>query len=281
MRLTLVRHATLLVELGGLRLLVDPMLDEEGARPPIANTPNAVPNPTVALPIPAEDVVRGVDGIVVTHLHADHLDETAIRLLPRGVPVLCQPPDVERLEGHGLGPLAPIDDAGAFVGLPVARTGGQHGTGEIARMLAPVSGFVLTADGRSLYLAGDTLWVPEVADALERHRPDVIVVNAGGARFLEGGPITMSPTASCRRARSPGGAPVAVHMESINHCLVTRDELEAAAVEAGVDVLSRTTGRRSSCERPRRLERAATPHAPARHRRRAPGPRCAPCDGAR
>ncbi len=238
MRLTLVRHATLLVELGGLRLLVDPMLDEEGARPPIANTPNAVPNPTVALPIPADDVVRGVDGIVVTHLHADHLDETAIRLLPRGVPVLCQPPDVERLEGHGLGPLAPIDDAGAFVGLPVARTGGQHGTGEIARMLAPVSGFVLTADGRSLYLAGDTLWVPEVADALERHRPDVIVVNAGGARFLEGGPITMTPDDVIAVARAaPAARLVAVHMESINHCLVTRDELEAAAVEAGVDVL--------------------------------------------
>ena len=103
MRLTLVRHATLLVELGGRRLLVDPMLDEEGARPPIGDTPNPVPNPTVGLPLLAEDVVRDLDGIVVTHLHADHLDETAVRLLPRGVPVLCQPPDVERLEGHGWG----------------------------------------------------------------------------------------------------------------------------------------------------------------------------------
>jgi L-ascorbate metabolism protein UlaG (beta-lactamase superfamily) len=238
MRLTLVRHATLLVELGGRRLLVDPMLDEEGARPPIGNTPNAVPNPTVALPFPPDDVVRDLDGIVVTHLHADHLDETAIRLLPRGVPVLCQPPDVERLEGHGLGPLVPIDDAGVFVGLPVARTGGQHGTGEIARMLAPVSGFVLTADGRSLYLAGDTIWVPEVAAALERRRPDVIVVNAGGARFLEGDPITMTPDDVIAVARAaPAARLVAVHMESINHCLVTRDELEAAVVEAGVDVL--------------------------------------------
>ncbi len=237
-RLTLVRHATLLVELGGRRLLVDPMLDEAGARPPIGNTPNAVPNPTVGLPLPAEDVVRDLDGIVVTHLHADHLDETAVRLLPRGVPVLCQPPDVERLEGHGLGPLVAVEDAGDFVGLPVARTGGQHGTGSLAELLAPVSGFVLTADGRSLYLAGDTVWVPEAAAALERHRPDVVVVNAGGARFLEGDPITMAPDDVIAVARAaPGARVVAVHMEAINHCVVTRDELEAAAVDAGVDVL--------------------------------------------
>ena len=238
MRLTLVRHATLLVELGGQRLLVDPMLDEAGARPAIGNTPNPVPNPTVALPFPPEDVVRELDGIVVTHLHADHLDEAAIRLLPRGVPVLCQPPDVERLEGHGLEPLVAVADAGTFVGLAVTRTGGQHGTGSIAEMLAPVSGFVLTADGRSLYLAGDTVWVPEVADALARHRPDVVVVNAGGARFLEGDPITMTPDDVIAVARAaPRARVVAVHMESLNHCVVTRDEPEAAAVEAGVDVL--------------------------------------------
>jgi L-ascorbate metabolism protein UlaG (beta-lactamase superfamily) len=209
-----------------------------GARPPVVNTPNAVPNPTVGLPVPAGDVVRDLDAIVVTHLHADHLDEAAITLLPRGVPVLCQPPDVERLEGHGLGPLVPIEDAGEIVGLSVARTGGQHGTGSIAEMLAPVSGFVLEADGRSLYLAGDTIWVPEVADALERHRPDVVVVNAGGARFLEGDPITMTPDDVIALARAARAARVvAVHMEAINHCLVTRDELEAAADAAGVDIL--------------------------------------------
>lgn len=70
MRLTLVRRATLLVELGGRRLLVDPMLDEAATRPPVGNTPNHVPNPTVGLPVPAGDVVRDLDAIVVTHLHA-------------------------------------------------------------------------------------------------------------------------------------------------------------------------------------------------------------------
>jgi L-ascorbate metabolism protein UlaG (beta-lactamase superfamily) len=57
MNVTLVRNATLVLELSGRRLLVDPMLDPAGARPPIEQTANPVRNPTVELPWPAEDVV--------------------------------------------------------------------------------------------------------------------------------------------------------------------------------------------------------------------------------
>ena len=75
MRVRLVRHATLSVELAGRRLLVDPMLDEPGARPPVANTANDLRNPLVPLPVPVAEVVDGVDAVLVTHLHADHLDD--------------------------------------------------------------------------------------------------------------------------------------------------------------------------------------------------------------
>ena len=44
-RLTLVRNATLLVELGGRRILVEPMLDPTGARPPVEDSPNPRPQP--------------------------------------------------------------------------------------------------------------------------------------------------------------------------------------------------------------------------------------------
>ena len=90
MRLTLVRNATVILELDGRRILVDPMLDDAGARPPVADTANPVPNPTVPLPFPAEEVVRSVDAVLVTHRHRDHLDGRAEALLPRDVPVFCQ-----------------------------------------------------------------------------------------------------------------------------------------------------------------------------------------------
>jgi len=54
MRLRLIRHATLIVELAGRCILVDPMLDPAGARPPVENTPNDRRNPLVELPEPVE-----------------------------------------------------------------------------------------------------------------------------------------------------------------------------------------------------------------------------------
>jgi L-ascorbate metabolism protein UlaG (beta-lactamase superfamily) len=222
-KITLVRHATLLLEIGGHRLLVDPQLDPEAVRPPIDNTPNQRRNPLVPLPLPAEEVVRGLDAVVVTHLHRDHLDETAERLLPRDVPVFCQPEDEARLRELGL-QARPVAEALDWDGLSIRRTGGRHGHGALADRLAPVSGFVL--DG--LYVAGDTVWCDEVAAAIERHRPAVAVVNAGGARFLEGDPIVMT-AADAREVAARVPTVVAVHLEAINHCVETRAELRAGA----------------------------------------------------
>jgi L-ascorbate metabolism protein UlaG (beta-lactamase superfamily) len=101
MRIRLVRSATLVLELFGRRILVDPMLDPAGARPPIEQTANPVRNPTVDLPFPAEEVVSGLDAVLVTHCHKDHFDETAERLLPHELPVFCQPQDAERLRVVG------------------------------------------------------------------------------------------------------------------------------------------------------------------------------------
>src|SRR4051794_22741487 len=163
MRLRLIRHATLLVEMAGRRLLVDPMLDPLGARPAVADTPNDRRNPLCELPEPPMVIARRLDGVLVTHLHADHLDETAVDLLPKDVPVLCQPPDEGVLRDRGFADVRPVADALELDGIRVARTDGRHGTGEIADRLAPVSGFVLAAAGEpTLYVAGDTVWCDEV-----------------------------------------------------------------------------------------------------------------------
>jgi L-ascorbate metabolism protein UlaG (beta-lactamase superfamily) len=171
--------------------------------------------------------VAGLDAVIVTHLHQDHFDDTAARLLPRDVPVFCQPEDEERLRALGLD-ARPIEGELVWDGLRIVRTGGRHGSDEAtASALGPVSGFVL--DG--LYIAGDTVWCPEVEEALERHRPRVAVVNASGARFLEGGPLVMT-AAQVREVVDRVPTVVVVHLEAINHCLEARAEVRAAVPEA-------------------------------------------------
>jgi L-ascorbate metabolism protein UlaG (beta-lactamase superfamily) len=233
MRLWLLRHATVRVHAGGLHLLIDPQLDPAGARPPVEGTPEPRRNPLVELPEPAQVAVQDLDAIVVTHLHEDHLDGTALELLPREIPLLCQPPDADTLHGHGFADVRPVDDQTTLGPLTITRTSGHHGTGEIGKRMGPVSGFAIRAeDEGTLYVAGDTIWCHEVAEALDAHRPDVAVVNAGAARFRRGDPITMTADDVVDVAHhAPGARVVAVHMEAVNHCLLTRADLRQRLLE--------------------------------------------------
>jgi L-ascorbate metabolism protein UlaG (beta-lactamase superfamily) len=209
---TLIRHATLVLETAAGRLLVDPMLAAAGTAPPIDNTPNQRRNPLVDLPVPVEDVVDGIDLCVVTHLHRDHFDD----LLPRDVPIVTQPESADELRARGY-----TDVSTAHSALTMTR--GRHGTGELGAALGPVSGWVV--DG--VYVAGDTIWCDEVEAALAEHRPHTVVVNAGGARFNEGDPIVMTAD-DVRRVRAATDAQVVVvHLEAINHGLEPRSAYRA------------------------------------------------------
>src|SRR3954453_16094150 len=108
--------------------------------------------------------------------------------------------------------------------------------------MAPPSGSLLRAAAEpAVYVAGDTIWCEEVRATLDEHRPDVVVVNAGGARFTEGDPIVMTAEDVVAVARhAPEAQVVAVHLDAINHCLesraMLRERLRAEGLEERVSV---------------------------------------------
>ena len=65
--------------------------------------------------------------MLVTHLHADHLDDTAVQLLAATTPVLSQPEDVGPLRERGFSDVRPVEDALEWRGVHVARTLARHG----------------------------------------------------------------------------------------------------------------------------------------------------------
>jgi L-ascorbate metabolism protein UlaG (beta-lactamase superfamily) len=76
-RLTWVGHATVLLELGGVRLLTDPLLRRRLGH---LRRHGAAP---------LRDVVQGIDAALISHVHLDHLDVRSLRLLGRGARVIA------------------------------------------------------------------------------------------------------------------------------------------------------------------------------------------------
>ena len=226
-RFQLWRHATLFVEVNKLNILVDPMLSAKDAMNPIPNAANSLRIPMVDLPfneVELKKKLATVNAILLTHLHADHWDVKARDLLNKEIPIICQPTDVDRLKQQGFKEIIPLSEHMEWKGIGITRTGGQHGTGEIGKRMGQVSGYVIAHKKQSLYIAGDTIWCEEVKRVIDRYQPDHIIVNGGGARFLQGDAITMTGTDVLEVSKTTKANISVVHLETINHCLEKRKD---------------------------------------------------------
>lgn len=232
MELYFLRHATMILQAGDVRLLIDPMLSPKEALDPVPNCKNVARIPMVELPISEEALmqeIKSIDAVVVTHMHRDHWDAKAQQIIPKETPIICQPTDADKIKEQGFTHVLPVDGTADFKKLRLYRTGGQHGTGEIGMKMGHVSGFVIAYNGQKIYVAGDTIWCGDVEQALREHRPDCIVLNAGAAQFDQGDPITMTAADVITTIEQAGSSKIiAVHMDTVNHCWLKRTDLVRA-----------------------------------------------------
>ncbi|HMG90458.1 MAG TPA: MBL fold metallo-hydrolase [Chryseolinea sp.] len=233
-----IRHATFTLRVGGVNFLIDPMLSNKHEMDPVGNAQSNERIPMVALPFSESTLaekLQTIDAVIVTHTHRDHWDVKAQSILNKKLTLLCQPADRDKLKQQGFANSMVVNDEIDFKGVKIYRVNGQHGTGDIGTRMGPVSGFVLTDGEKKIYIAGDTIWCDDVDQTIKTHKPDVVVVNAGAAQFNQGDPITMTSKDVIRTITASKSAKVvAVHMETVNHCLLKksdlRKELETASL---------------------------------------------------
>jgi len=241
-----VRNATAKITYRGTTFLIDPMLAKKGAYPGFENTYRSnLRNPLVDLTESPEDVISGVDAVIVTHTHLDHWDDAAQKALPKDIPLFAQHEDDAKLiRSQGFKNVRVLTDVAEFGGVKITKTGGQHGTDEmyavpaLAKPLGEAMGVVFQAPGyKTLYLAGDTVWRKEVDQTIEKYHPEVIVLNAGKA-MMTGykGSIIMGEEDVLRASKAAKYAKiVAVHMDAINHMSLTREELRTYVKKHGIE----------------------------------------------
>lgn len=241
-----IRNATVKISYGDTTFLIDPMLSKKGTYPGFDNTYRSnLRNPLVDLTESPEEVISGVDAVIVTHTHLDHWDDAAQKALPKDIPLFAQHEDDAKLiRSQGFKNVRVLTDEAEFGGVKITKTGGQHGTDEmyavpaLAKPLGEAMGVVFQAPGyKTLYLAGDTIWRKEVDQTIEKYHPEVIVLNAGKA-MMTGykGSIIMGEEDVLRASKAAKDAKiVAVHMDAINHMSLTREELRTYVKKQGIE----------------------------------------------
>ena len=145
-RVTWGGHSTVLVELDGVRLLTDPVL-----RPRVAHLRRRGEPPSPAL-------TEGLDAVLISHLHYDHLDVPSLRGIEGGVRAFAPLRTGALLRRAGLGEVTELSpgESGEVGAVRVAAVPAAHDPRR--RPLGPRAeplGFVLEAGAR-VYFAGDT-----------------------------------------------------------------------------------------------------------------------------
>lgn len=237
MRLQLIRSATLLLDYGGQRFMIDPDFGLKHSRQSFTGKS---PNPMVDLPLTPEQILDGVQVVIVSHLHADHFDSVAQTTIPKTLPLFCQPGNEDTIRSKGFEQVMPITDKADWQGVTMTRTGGHHGLGYVETLMNKVSGFVFQAPGEpTIYWAGDTVLCDEVREAISTFQPQIIITHSCGASWPdESGErqlIVMDAAQTIEVCRlAPDSMVIAVHMEAFDHSTVDRAELRSAAQAAGI-----------------------------------------------
>jgi L-ascorbate metabolism protein UlaG (beta-lactamase superfamily) len=164
---TRIAHSCHLIEIGGHTFLTDPWFSER---------PGYHPGEPAALAV--ADLPR-LDAVLISHHHYDHCDLKALRAYrDLGVPMLVAGPVAARARRHGFTSataLAPWQRA-QVGSVTVIAAPAKHAVYEVT--------FVLSDGTHTVYFAGDTLLIPELAQLPKRvGHVDVALLPTNGLRI--------------------------------------------------------------------------------------------------
>jgi L-ascorbate metabolism protein UlaG (beta-lactamase superfamily) len=231
---TLTGGPTALLELGGVRLLLDPTFDPPGEYP-LGGGRSLVKTAPAAI---SGDDVGPVAAVLLSHdQHPDNLDIAGRAVLADAPLVLTTALAAERLGGTAQG--LPAGETVPLGALQVTGVRAEHGPPGAERLTGPVTGFMLHGAGLpTVYVSGDNAslgCVDDVASAFPEI--DVAVLFAGAARtaLFDGAPLTLTAEGVVEAVRRlDADRVVVVHVDSWAHFSENLDDVRTALTAAGL-----------------------------------------------
>lgn len=244
--LTHIGGPTVLIEVGGRRLLTDPTFDPAGGRYSFGWGTGS--RKTAGPAASAKELGR-IDAVLLSHdQHGDNLDRAGRAMLPSAGTIVTTRAGAGRLGGRARG-LAPWEsttlEGEGRPAMEITATPCRHGAPLLEKLSGPVIGFGLRWEGQSsgcLWISGDTVLYDGVREVADRLDVGVALLHLGGARFPATGPLRYTLTAEeaielCGLFRPETAIPI--HYEGWKHFHQGREAIEAALAEAPADISAR------------------------------------------
>lgn len=221
---------TIILEIGGLRLMTDPTLDPAGEQFMINDKPAY--HKTEG---PATKEIGKIDVVLLSHdQHGDNLDHAGRELLKQVDKTLTTKIGAERLGGNAYG-LAPWESVTLNDEVVITGTPARHGPAGSEKLTGDVTGFIVTAAGIQIYITGDTVFYDGVKEVAERFKPQYVFIFAGAAKPRGPFNVTMGTNDAIDTAFAfPDATIIPVHFEGWSHYTETGEMLQQSFNALGI-----------------------------------------------
>ncbi|HRK70761.1 MAG TPA: MBL fold metallo-hydrolase [Micropepsaceae bacterium] len=193
-------HASVLIRMGGVSLVVDPVFGARvsplAAAGPARLAPSVLDGATMPLP----------DGILITHDHYDHFEPEAVEALASRGTLACVAPLKVALSGLGCAHefLMDWNEKTSIGPVTITLLPAQHesGRGVFDRNTTLWASYLISDGARRVYVTGDTGYGPHLAEIGAHIAPvDLLVLSLGGyePRDINKG-VHMNPQEAARAA---------------------------------------------------------------------------------
>lgn len=199
MKITMLGHATLLIEIDGKTILTDPWLTDPLYFGQLRHNGNFKPI----------DKMPHVDLLLVSHGHDDHFDPATLSKIPKTVPVVIYNKYQKKARKAGFQEIFSVQkgDVCSFDNLKIKALPGKH--------IGGISTFLIEGKKESIFFGGDSEYSKELENALSEENPDVclIPISGGGIGLLKFHMNSKEAACLVRSSKAKSAIPIHYHFQ--------------------------------------------------------------------